>query len=46
MIGLDFAFGLPDCVEDFIITRSCSIHFSVTLSGLKNAVRYTREIVI
>ena len=47
-------FGLPDCVrhnEDFIISRFvismfCSIHFTVTLAGLKNIVRYTEDFVI
>ena len=45
-IGVDFTFGLLDCVrynEDFVISRYvilrfCSIHFTVTvtLAGLKN----------
>ena len=37
-IGVDFTFGLLDCVrynEDFVISRFCSIHFTVTLAGLK-----------
>ena len=48
-IGLDFTFGLLDCVryiEDFVISRFCSIHFTVTLAGLKNIVRYTEDFVI
>ena len=53
-IGVDFTFGLLDCVcynEDFIvlrfvISRFCSIHFTVTLAELKNIVRYTEEFVI
>ena len=48
-IRVDFTLGLLDCVrynEDFIIlqyviSRFCSIHFTVTLFGLKNIVRYT-----
>ena len=43
-IGVDFTFELLDCVrynEDFVISRFCSIHFTVTLAGLKNIVRYT-----
>ena len=42
-------FGLLDCVlykEDFIISRLCSIHFTVTLAGLTNIVRYTEGFVI
>ena len=27
----------------FVISRFCSIHFTVTLSGLKNIVRYTED---
>ena len=48
-IGVDFTFGLLDCVrynEDFVISRFCSIHFTVTLAGLKNLVRYTEDFVI
>ena len=53
-IGVDFTFGLLDCVrynEDFVISRFvisrfCSIHFTVTLAGLKNIVRYTEGFVI
>ncbi len=48
-----FMFGLPDCVhynEDFVtsrfvISRFCSIHFTVTLARLKNIVRYTEDFV-
>ena len=47
-------FGLLDCAHDnedfvisrFVISRFCSIHFSVTLAGLKNIVRYTKDFVI
>ena len=47
-------FGLLDCVrynEDFVISRFvisrfCSIHFTVTLAGLKNIICYTEEFVI
>ena len=53
-IGVDFTFGLLDCVrykEDFVISRFvisrfCSIHFTVALAGLKNIVRYTEDFVI
>ena len=30
----------------FIISRFCSIHFTVTLAGLKKIVRYTMDLVI
>ena len=53
-IRVDFTFGLLDCIcymynEDFIISRFvilrfCSIHFTVTLAGLKNIIRYKREL--
>ena len=53
-IGVDFTFGLLDCVrynEDFVISRVvisrfCSTHFTVTLVGLKNIARYTEDFVI
>ena len=53
-IGVDFTFGLLYCVrynEDFVISRFvisrfCSIHFTITLAGLKNIVRYTEDFVI
>ena len=53
-IGVDFTFGVLDCVrymEDFVISRFviwrfCFIHFTVTLAGLKNIVRYTEDFVI
>ena len=53
-IGVDFTFGFLDCVryiEDFLISRFvmsrfCSINFTVTLAGLKNIVRYTVDVVI
>ena len=47
-IGVDFTFALLDCVrynEDFVISRLCSIHFTVTLAGLQNIVRYTEDFV-
>ena len=47
--GVYFMFGLLDRVcynEDFIISRFCSIHFTVTLAGLKNNVCYTEDFVI
>ena len=53
-IGVDFMFGLFDCVrynEDFVVSRLVisrfySIHFTVTLAGLKNILRYTEDFVI
>ena len=48
-IGVDFTFGLLDCVhynEDFFISRFYSIHFTVTLAGRRNIVRYTKDFVI
>ena len=53
-IKVDFTLGLLDCVgynEDFVISkfvisRFCSIHFTVTLAGLENIVRYTEDFVI
>ena len=48
-IEVYFTFGLLDCVrynEDFVISRSCSIHFTVILAGLKTIVRYTENFVI
>ena len=49
--GVHFTFGLLDCVhynEDFVISRFviarfCSIHFTVTLVGLKNILCYTED---
>ena len=51
---VDFTFGLLNCVlhnEDFVISRFvisrfCSIHFTVALAGLTNIVRYTEDFVI
>ena len=55
-IGVNFTSGLLNCVrynEDFVIpvsrfaiSRFCSIHFTVTLAGLKNIVCYTEKFVI
>ena len=42
-------FYVLDCVrynEDFVISRFCSIHFTVTLARLKIIVRYTEDFVI
>jgi len=52
-IGVDFSFGLLVCVRyigDFVtlgsdISGFCSTHFTVTLAGLKNVVRYTGDFV-
>ena len=41
-IGVDFSFELLDCVrynEDFVVSKFCSIHFTLTLAGLKNIPR-------
>ena len=48
-IGAGFTFGILDCVrykEDFVISRFCYKHFTVTLVGLKNIVCYTENFVI
>ena len=48
-IKVHFTFGLLDCArykEDFVILRSCSIYFTVTLAGVKNVVCYTEDFVI
>ena len=48
-IEVDFKSGLPDCVrciEDFVISRFCSIHFACNFAGLKNIVRYIEDFVI
>ena len=50
----NLTFGFFDCVcynEDFfilsfVISRFCSIHFTVTLAGLLNIVCYTKDFVI
>ena len=42
-IEVHFTFRLLDCArynEDFVISRLCSIHFTVTLAGLKYIVHY------
>ena len=41
--GINFTYGLLDCVrytEDFVISRFCFIHFTVTLAEMKNIVLY------
>ena len=53
-IEVHVTFGPLDCArynEDFIISRfvisrSFSIYFTVTLAGLKNIVHYTKDFVI
>ena len=53
-IGVDFKFGLLDCVRNiedfvisrFVISRCCSVHFTVTLVELKNIFRYSEDFVI
>ena len=53
-IEVHFTFGLLDCPrynEDFVISRLvisrfCSIHFTVTLAGLTNIIRYTEDFAI
>ena len=47
-IEVDFTFGLPDYVryiEEFVISRFYSIHFTVTLVGTENLVRYIEDFV-
>ena len=52
-IEVYFTFGLVDCVrykEGFVISRCvisrlCSIHFTVILAGLKRIVCYTEDFV-
>ena len=52
-IGVNFMLGLQDCDRfngDIVIPRTakpafCSIHFTVTLAGLKNINRYIGNIV-
>ena len=44
-----FTFGLLDCVccnKDFVMLRYCSIHFTITLPGLKNIVCCTKDFVM
>ena len=53
-IGVHFTFGLLDCdshIGDIVITwivkpGFCSIHYTVTLAGLKNVNRYIGNIVL
>ena len=53
-IEVYFTFGLVDCArykEDFVISRLvisrfCSIYFTIILAGLKRIVRYTEDFVI
>ena len=52
-IGVDVTFGLLGCVRynenfvmsRFVISRFCSIHFTVTVAGLKHLVRYAEDFV-
>ena len=47
-IEVDLTFGLPDYVryiEEFVISRFYSIHFTVTLAGTQNMVRYIEDFV-
>ena len=52
-IEVDFTYGLPYYVRDieefvisrFIISRFYSIHFTVTLTGTKNLVRYMEDFI-
>ena len=47
-IEVDFTFELPDFVryiEEFVISRFYSIHFTVTLAGTYNIVRYVEDFV-
>ena len=52
-IGRDFKFGHQDCarpygafIPGFVISGFCSLHFTVTLTGLWNIVRYTCDFVL
>ena len=53
-IGVNFTFGLLDCdhyIRDIVIPwllkpGFCSIHYTVTLPGLKNVNRYIGNIVL
>ena len=50
---VDFTFGLPDhvryieefVISRFVISRFYSIHFTVTLAGTYNIVRYIEDFV-
>ena len=47
-IEVDFTFELPDFVryiEEFVISRFYSIHFTVTLAGIYNIVRYIEDFI-
>ena len=47
-IEVDFTFGLPDyvrCIEEFVISRFYSMHFTITLAGTKDIVRYIEDFV-
>ena len=47
-IEVDFTFGLPDYVhyiEEFVISRFYSMHFTITLAGTKDIVRYIEDFV-
>ena len=47
-IEVDSTFGLPDYVryiEELVISRFYSIHFTVTLAGTENIVRYIEDFV-
>ena len=53
-IGVYYTFGLLDCfryntdfvISRFVMSRFCSIHFTVPLAGLENIVRYTEDFVM
>ena len=47
-IEVDFTFGLPDYVryiEEYVISRFYSMHFTITLAGTKDIVRYIEDFV-
>ena len=47
-IEIDFTFGLPDYVryiEEYVISRFYSMHFTITLAGTKDIVRYIEDFV-
>ena len=53
-IEVHLTLGLLDCarynkdfvISRFVVSRFCSMHFTVALAGLKNIVRYTEDLVI
>ena len=49
-IKVDFTFGLPDFIEEFVISRSIisrfySKHFTLALARTKNMVPYIKDLI-